>query len=121
MNRITHRLAWPAAALLALASTGACAKVTAADAERLGKDLTCMGAEKAASKDGSIPEWSGKWLGKPSPVDFKGSGNAYPDPYAGEKPLYVVTAQNMAQYADKLSDGEKALLQKYPQTLNIPV
>src|SRR5262249_25117575 len=29
--------------------------------------------------------------------------------------------QNMAQYADKLSEGEKALLQKYPQSFNIPV
>jgi hypothetical protein len=111
----------PAAALVALAAPTIWAKTTAAEAERLGKDLTCLGAEKAASKDGAVPEWSGKWSGTPSGVAFKGAGNSYPDPYASEKPLYVVTAQNAAQYADKLSEGQKALLQKYPQSFNIPV
>lgn len=31
-----------------------------------------------------------------------------------DKPLYVVTAANMAQYADKLTEGHKALLKAYP-------
>jgi hypothetical protein len=117
MNKTTQSLA----ALLALAAPLAWAKVPAAEAEHLGKDLTCMGAEKAASQDGAVPEWTGKWLGKPQSVDFGGPGSSYADPYAAEKPLYVVNAQNMAQYAAKLSDGEKALLQKYPQSYSIPV
>lgn len=121
MNMTSIRFALPAAALMLLASHSAGAKVPAAESERLGKDLTCLGAEKAGNKDGSIPEWSGKWLGTPPGVAFKGPGNPYPDPYASEKPLYTVTAQNMAQYADKLSDGQKAMLQKYPQTFRIPV
>lgn len=110
-----------AAVLLALGAQGAWAKVSAAEAEQLGKSLTCMGAEKAGNKDGSIPDYSGKWLGVPAGVAYKGPGSLSPDPYAGEKPLYVVTAQNMAQYADKLSDGQKALLQKYPNTYKLPV
>lgn len=121
MNKTSILFALPAAALLTLAMQSASAKVPAAEAERLGKDLTCMGAEKAANKDGSIPEFSGKWQGTPPGVAFKGPGNPYPDPYASEKPLYTVTAQNMAQYADKLSDGQKAMLQKYPQAFRIPV
>lgn len=121
MNMTSIRIALPAAAFLAFAVQAAWAARPAADAERLGKDLTCVGAEKAGNKDGSIPEWSGKWLGTPPGVAFKGPGNPYPDPYASEKPLYTVTAQNMAQYADKLSDGQKAMLQKYPQSFKIPV
>ena len=41
------------------------------DVERLGKDLTCVGADKSANADGSIPAFSGKWLGVPPHVDFK--------------------------------------------------
>ena len=45
---------------LALAfSMSAQAAVSEQDAARLGKDLTPVGAEKAASKDGSIPAWDG--------------------------------------------------------------
>lgn len=91
------------------------------DADRLGKDLTCMGAEVAGNADGSIPAYSGKWVGVPDHVKFEGTGTHHPDPYAGEKPLYVVTAQNMDQYADKLSEGLKGLLKRYPDTFQIPV
>ena len=88
---------------------------------RLGKDLTCVGAEKAGNADGSIPEYSGKWLGVPPGVKFEGTGKHPVDFYPDEKPLFVITAQNMAQYADHLSDGQKALFNKYPQTFQIPV
>ncbi len=121
MSKTSTRFALPAAALLALGTQAAWAKAPVAEAEQLGKNLTCTGAEKAGNKDGSIPEFSGKWLGVPPGVSFKGTGTIHPDPYAAEKPLYTVTAGNMAQHADKLSDGQKALLQKYPQTFTIPV
>jgi hypothetical protein len=110
------------AALLAFGlAQGASAKVSAAEAEELGKNLTCVGAEKAGNKDGSIPEFSGKWQGAPAGLAYKGPGSIKPDAYAAEKPLYVVSAANMAQYADKLSDGQKALLQKYPNSYKLPV
>jgi hypothetical protein len=71
--------------------------------------LTPMGAERAANKDGSIPAWDGK------AVDTKpGADNKRPDPYAAEKPIASITNANVAQYADKLSDGTKALLAKLP-------
>ena len=35
------------------------AAVSEQDAARLGKDLTPIGAEKAASKDGIVPAWDG--------------------------------------------------------------
>jgi len=111
------------AAALALCAAGqASAKVSQAEADHLGKDLTCVGAEKAGNKDGSIPEYSGKWLGTPPGIQYTPNVGMHPvDPYKDEKPLYSITAQNMSQYADKLSDGQKAMLAKYPQTFRIPV
>ena len=97
------------------------AKATAEEIARLGKDLTCVGAEKAGNADGSIPPWSGKWLGVPPGVEFKGTGFHPVDPYPAEKPLYVITAANMAQYAQRLSAGQKALFKRYPGTYKIAV
>ncbi|QFT22239.1 hypothetical protein FIV02_11725 [Pseudomonas sp. THAF187a] len=97
------------------------AKVSEAEAARLGQDLTPTGAEKAGNADGSIPAWTGKWLGVPPHVKFAGPGTPYPDPYAGEKPLFVITSANMARYAEHLSDGQKALFQRYPQSFRMPI
>lgn len=88
---------------------------------RLGNDLTCVGAEKAGNADGSLTAWTGKWLGAPDHVDFKGTGHHPIDPYADEQPLFVITAANMADYAERLSAGQKALFATYPDTFRIPV
>ena len=101
--------------------TGAAQAATDAEIQRLGKDLTCVGAEKAGNAAGTIPEWSGKWLGAPDHVDFKGTGNHPIDPYAGEKPLFVITAANLAEHKDKLSEGQLALFAKYPDTFQMPI
>ena len=45
--------------LLALALGTLAPAAPAADASRLGTELTPSGAERAASKDGTIPAWSG--------------------------------------------------------------
>ncbi len=95
------------------------AKGSAAELARLGKDLTCMGAEKAGTPSG-VAEWTGKWLGAAPGMTTK--VGAHPvDPYANEKPLFTITAQNVAQYADKLSDGQKAMFKKYPNTFKMNV
>ncbi|WP_374439315.1 DUF1329 domain-containing protein [Pseudomonas panipatensis] len=106
---------------LACLSLHAQAKVSPEEAARLGKDLTPMGAEKAGNADGSIPAWSGKWRGAPPQVKYAGPGNAYPDPYADEKPLFVITAQNVDKYADKLTDGQRAMFKRYAATFRMPV
>lgn len=87
------------------------AAVGAEEAAKLGTTLTPLGAEKAGNKDGSIPAWGGG-LTK-VPAGFKAGGRRDQDPYASEKPLYSITAKNMGQYADKLSDGAKAMLTKH--------
>jgi len=97
------------------------AKLTADEIKSLGTTLTPMGAEKEGNKDGTIPPYSGKWLGAPPGMNFSGTGKVYPDPYPTEKPLFTITAQNMAQYANRLSEGEKAMFKKYPATFRMPV
>ena len=72
------------------------------------------GALKAASKDGSIAAWDGGLAASTSPPGFKKDSGFWADPYAADKPLYTVTAANMAQYADKLSEATKELLKRYP-------
>jgi hypothetical protein len=96
------------------------AKTSPEDIAKLEGPLTPMGAERAGNADGTIPAWTGKWFGTPPGIDYK-PGQRFPDPYASEKPLFVITAQNMQQYEARLTDGEKALLKKYPDTFKIPV
>jgi len=108
MNRITLNVALA----LALAwAPGAFAKATAQEVERLGKDLTPTGAEKAGNKDGTIPAWNGGLTKAPAGFDAK---KGYADPYASEKPVLTITGRNAAQHADKLSPGQLAMLKKYP-------
>ena len=81
------------------------AAVSEQEAAKLGKELTPVGAERAANKDGSIPEWkSGVAKGK-----YK-LGDARSDPFASDKPLYSIDATNLDKYKDKLSAGQIELL-----------
>lgn len=102
----------------ALASGSALAKVGADEAAKLGTTLTPNGAEKAGNADGSIPAWDGG-LSKP-PACFTG-GTFRCDPYANEKPLFVITNENKDKYKDKLSVGLMAMFEKYPTTFKVPV
>jgi hypothetical protein len=113
MNR-KHRNARGAlalASLLALGAFGAQAKAPADQVERLGKDFTPVGAERAGNKAGSIPAWDGGVVKAPAGFD---SAKGWADPFAADKPLYTVTAANAEQYKDKLAPGQLALLKRYP-------
>ncbi len=43
------------------------------------------------------------------------------NPFANEKPLFVIDAKNYTQYQDKLSPGQIALFKRYPDTYQMPV
>jgi hypothetical protein len=90
------------------------AAISPEEAARLGRDLTPLGGELAGNADGSIPAWTGG-LKSPADAGFPNyrSGDHHPDPYAGDKPLYTITAANMSEYAGKLTEGHKQLLQTY--------
>jgi hypothetical protein len=106
------RIILTAAVLAAFsAAVPAMAAVSAEEAAKLKTDLTPLGGEKAGNKDGSIPAWSG---GHTTPIAGDKPGGRRGDPFKDEKPLYSITAANMAQHADKLTDGQQALLKKYP-------
>jgi hypothetical protein len=111
MKMFKKTLAAAGSAVVLAISQMSWAAVTQAEADRLGKDLTPMGAEKAGNKDGSIPAWDGG-LSKP-PAGFKPE-NGYADPFPNDKPLFVITAQNYEQYKDKLTAGQVAMFKKYP-------
>lgn len=116
MKHMSH---WAPALLCALvATTAAHAGVTAQEAARLKTDLTPLGAERAGNKDGSIPAWTG---GYTTAIPGFKNGGRRGDPFASEKPLYSITAANMAEHASKLTEGTQALLKKYPQTFRVDV
>ena len=124
--KTTIRSRWPFA-WVALASTVlgllpglASARATPEEMARLGKQLTCMGAEKSGTP-GGVAEYTGKWLGA-APGMTAAEANRLPsDPYADEKPLFIITAQNFMQYADKLGEGQKAMFRKYPGSFRMAV
>lgn len=102
---------------LSLLASGVMAAVSADEAAKLGASLTPMGAEKAGNAAGTIPAWApmAKTIGT---VDSKGFLS---DPYASEKPLFIITAQNVEQYKDQLAPGQYAMFKRYPETFKMPV
>jgi len=100
-----------AGTVAALLASTAVAAVSADDAKKLGTSLTAVGAEAGANKDGSIPAYAGG-LTTP-PAGFNKASGVRPDPFAGEKPTATITGAEMDKYADKLTEGTKALLKKY--------
>lgn len=103
---------------LSLLATSVMAAVSADEAAKLGTTLTPIGAEKAGNADGSIPEWTGGLPTNAGAVDAKGF---LADPFASEQPKFTITAQNVAQYKDKLTPGQQAMFQRYPDTFKMPV
>lgn len=94
------------------------AKVSPEEAVRLDADLTPLGAERAGNADGSIPPWTG---GITQPPPGYEPGEHHRDSYPDDRPLFTITAANMADYAAHLSEGQKALLSAYPDTWRMPV
>ena len=106
-------------ALIALAmALPAVAAVGADEVAKLKTELTPFGAERAGNKDGSIPAWTG---GLTTPIPGQEPGGRRGDPFKDEKPLFSITAKNMDQYVDRLTDGTEAMLKKYPDTFRLDV
>ncbi len=109
---------------LTLLSGSAWAKVPQEEAARLGKDLTPVGAEKAANEDGSIPVWTG-------PANFTDEQrNLTPEQieampadelakiFGGgrvESPQFTITRDNLGQYEARLTEGHKRMFAQYPE------
>ncbi|GAA5217810.1 DUF1329 domain-containing protein [Corallincola platygyrae] len=106
------------AVALFLATGAAHAKVSEAEAAKLGDTLTPLGAEKAGNADGSIPPWEGGITSAPAGYE---PGMHHPDPFADDQVLYTITKDNVSQYQELLSPGQLALFDAYPETFKINV
>lgn len=104
---------------LSLVASAAMADVPANVANRLGQDLTPMGAEKAGSSAG-VGSWSGQRIDGSALLQGY-DGGALPNPYASDKPLYTITAANAGDYDAQLTTGQKAMLATYPDTYKLNV
>ncbi len=85
--------------------------------DRLGKDLTPLGAEQAGNAEGTIPAWTG---GITTPPPGYVRGDHHPDPYADDEPLFIINQDNLDQHRDRLSVGLQRMLETYP-TFYLPV
>ncbi|MBH2031515.1 MAG: DUF1329 domain-containing protein [Pseudomonadales bacterium] len=117
MNSIAYSICVSALGLC-LASNQALAAVSEAEAARLGKDLTPVGAETAGNSDGSIPAWTGGLKKNAGKVDAKGF---LADPFSQDKPLFTITARNLEKYKKNLTPGQVALFARYPDSYTMPV
>lgn len=103
---------------LSLFAASVLAAVSPEQAAKLGGELTPFGAEKAGNAEGTIPAWDGGLSTTAASVDQRGF---MADPYAGETAQFVITAQNMEQYKDKLTPGQQAMFKRYPDTYKMNV
>jgi len=115
-NRSVRRIVL--AAGLSLVVGAVQAAVSAEEANTLKSTLTPLGAEKAGNKDGTIPAWSG---GLTTPESGFANGGRRPDPFAADKPQVSISAKNMAEYAAKLPEGVRLLMQRYPDSFRVDV
>lgn len=128
MSALTPRR-WALAAVVATIPAMSWTSAMADTAEDLGGKLTAIGAIAAANADGSIPvytgeknfpadmkSWTPKYLEDLRTKDVKKLEAEFKKAIAPEllKPFDTVTKANLAKYADKLTDGHKALFAKYP-------
>ncbi|NPU91147.1 MAG: DUF1329 domain-containing protein [Gammaproteobacteria bacterium] len=98
----------------ALLVTAAQAATPTRDAERLQRELTPVGAERAGNRDGSIPLWKADQLSDEAHLQWLQDISA-------EEPLFTINKDNLAQYRPQLSAGVQAMFEHYPDTFAIPV
>lgn len=97
------------------------AAVSPQEAAELGKTLTPWGATIAGNAAGTIPAYTGGLPTSTRPAGFKPDSGHWVNPYPDDKPLFVINAKNLDQYADKLSESTKELIKRFPDTYKLNV
>jgi hypothetical protein len=100
-----------------LLSLSALAAVSPEEAATLQTVLTPLGAERAGNADGRIPAWEGGFVLPRPPMEQM---RTYAE-VADDRPLYTITAANLAQHRDQLTVGQLALFEKFPESYRMPV
>lgn len=97
--------------------------VNAEDLEKLGRELTPVGAERNANSAGTIPEWKGGLCSVPAAFKPKSPKQLLPyaDPFSEDKPLFTISAANVGEYKDRLAVGTQELLRRNPESFKLNV
>jgi hypothetical protein len=110
------------------------AAVSEEEANRLGNELTPIGADPGGNAEGTIPAWEGAavWteeqktyrhadierMRREDPNQMNWLAKNRPETM---EPLYTITAENYQEYAERLSAGHKRLFERYPDTYKMVV
>lgn len=78
---------------------------------------TPVGAIRAGNADGTIPAWSST----PIPIPEGRVEGTWPDPFADDKPLFTITADNYTEHQDKLTAGQIGMFKQYPETFRMHI
>lgn len=100
-------------------ATAVDAKVSRAEANKLGKALTPFGSIIEGNAAGTIPSWTGG-ISKP-PEGFEGTGQHHIDPFADDQIKYKIDKNNYAGFEKYMTAGQNALMEAYPETFAINV
>ncbi|WBU40410.1 MULTISPECIES: DUF1329 domain-containing protein [Marinobacter] len=96
-----------------LVSTPLVAAVSPEQADRLKDNLTPLGAERSGNTEGTIPSWDGG-LTEP-PANYKAGGHMV-HPFPDDKVIATISIDNLDEYRDKLTAGQQAMFEKYPES-----
>ncbi|MFL6923803.1 DUF1329 domain-containing protein, partial [Pseudomonas marginalis] len=110
-----------ALAIMSLTAGTSHAAVSPQEAAALGKTLTPWGATVAGNAAGTIPAYTGGLPPSTQPEGFKSDSGFWANPYASDKPLFIIDNKNVAQYADQLSDGTQELIKRFPGSYTVTV
>lgn len=78
-----------------------------------GEKYTCMGGLKAGNDKG-VHKFTGKWF-KDWPGLKENPTGWVPGPWHKEEPLFKITASNYKKYKNRLTPGQEALFEAYPE------
>jgi len=104
---------------LMLASLNVHAKVSAKEANKLGKSLTPFGSIKSGNKTKTIPEWTGG-ITEP-PEGYTGTGQHHIDPFASDEIKFSIDKSNYKGFKKYMTPGQYALFEAYPDTFKVNV
>jgi hypothetical protein len=109
------------ATLTCTVGVAAVAAATPEEIAKIGKEITPWGAEIAGNKEGTIPAYTGGMKTPPAGFKANSGGKRWIDPYANEKPVVQITAENYKQFEDKLLVSTKELFQRFPKSFRMDV
>lgn len=95
------------------------AKVSQAEADKLGSTLTPFGSIKEGNKLKTIPAWTGGI--KEIPVDYKGPGKHHANPYSDENAKTIISKSNYLSHEDALAPGQVKMFETYPDSFQMHV